>query len=81
MEQRTLRFAYHPLSDAKAAAPIKVLPPVLFPRATNQMYAPPVILFVSEGIPFFYYTNHGLSGIQLNFISIVIIEFGRIIVS
>ena len=76
-----LRFVYHPLSDAKAAEPIKVLQPVLFPRATTHMYAPPVILFGSEGIPFFYHTNHGLSGIQLNFISIVIIEFGRIIVS
>ena len=40
-----------------------------------------VLFVVAKGISVFYNTNHGLSGIQLNFISIVIIEFGRIIVS
>lgn len=38
-------------------------------------------LFVSEGIPVFNNANHGFSGVQFYFIPVVIIEFGRIVIS
>ena len=39
-----------------------------------------VLFVVAKGISVFYNTNHGLSGVQLNFIAVVIIELCRFVI-